>query len=118
MELITKRTKIRDVPGRYRRMYWREDHGWQEVRKGRGLPVMSSELVYDRLKHLDVETCSEEDIAGIIGNDSWTMIRCDECGRSVERAVVFGSGREGCSLVCHDCIAKAVGLLEGNDERG
>jgi len=59
--------------------------------------------VYENLRMAE----TRDDIDGIIGNTSWTMITCDECGESVREAVVLYK-----ETYCYACLKEAVKLLE------
>jgi hypothetical protein len=43
--------------------------------------------VWEKLRALDLERATPDDIEQIIGNDSWTQVICDVCSCEVELAV-------------------------------
>jgi len=115
MELITKRSLIKSTPERWKMQYERE------IKSGNSLTVRagskSRKETYDLLCKLDLDKCSESDIRDIIGNDSWTSLRCDECGLDSDICVAIGSGAGGeysPEEICFKCIIKAVRLCEDN----
>lgn len=59
---------------------------------------------------------SPAEVATVIGNDSWTEIRCDGCGESVGRAVEVGDERDyesATAVLCVACVREAAALVEG-----
>lgn len=89
--------------------------------------------IYGQLLKLDGNLASKEDVASIIGNDSWTRVYCRECDRDVLEVVILerpspikyyvslgqeddedsqedddGNGR---FPVCLRCLANAISLL-------
>jgi hypothetical protein len=105
----TLRDEIRSVPDRWREQYYvRHGRSWSDTLSG------SSKSVWKRLKALDLETASPEDVEKIIGNRSWTTLECDQCGREVDAVVEVGQsqGRDSRTAdICADCIRKAADLF-------
>ena len=103
MELITERTKVHSVLQRWRRQY------------PVGRCAKDKQLIGDRLALLDLETATAQDVAAIIGNDSWCgPEECNECGQKVPVAVQLGEEpnyESRTAVVCADCLQKACGLL-------
>ena len=100
-ELITERDQIRTVADRwgeqYGKPYWKSDERKQEI--GR------------RLAALDKEKCSAADVAAIIGNDSWSLLQCDNCEAEVTAVVRVGDEPDYDSrtvTLCKSCAVKAV----------
>ena len=114
MILLTTRTKIRSVADRGKEQYCRGDR-WCEAWRGR----KPADVIYKRLAALDVETATAADVEEIIGNDSWTVIDCDECGERVPAVVRVGydpdyeSSMNSTALVCADCLRRALSMIEG-----
>lgn len=109
MELITKRQLINSVAARWKRQYFHGPKGWAITAGGK------SDDRYKRLKDLP-QDATEDQVMGIIGNDSWTRIVCDECERSVDSAVQLGEPPDyesATAVVCLDCLKAAAALLEG-----
>jgi hypothetical protein len=104
--LLTVRQCIRTVAERWRYQY----PGPQNVQGTRG-------DTWRALQALDVETATAEDVAQIIGNDSWTSIKCNACGRDdCEMAVEVGELPDYETMtatLCAGCLRDALDLLPG-----
>ena len=101
MKLLTQRDRIRRVVA-----------GWSEGQFGGD----RHEVVLARLSALDLETVDAETINEIIGNDSWTMQDCNDCGSHVADAVIVGAEMDYDSptaVLCRSCAEKAAGLFSG-----
>ena len=93
MEIITKRSLILDVADRWKSQYPDGKDG-----------------IYEKLMDLKI-SATEDDVALIIGNSSWTEINCDECGRSVDAAAQVGQEPDyesRTAIVCFPCLEIAV----------
>lgn len=100
MLLITQRMKIRGVAEAWRRQYGNAGGLHPGVR--------------ERLDALDKENATATDVSAIIGNSSWTDIRCNECGTYVERAVQVGEPPDwesATALICERCARSALTLI-------
>ncbi len=66
------------------------------------------------LAALDTATCAYEDIDRIIGNDSWTAHKCEECNQNHELLVVFNHeySDERTVLLCKSCMRAATAALD------
>ena len=56
-------------------------------------------------------------IAEIIGNDSWAVVECDQCGERVPAAVTVGQQPDyetSTATICEPCLRRALALLEGH----
>ena len=69
-----------------------------------------------RLQSLKGTDYTEKQVNEIIGNASWTSLRCDECEKQVDAVVLFGDPEypqikvcEGCLLICADKLAALKG---------
>lgn len=97
-QLLTIRSQIRIVAQRWRHQYPHEK-----------LDIAAA------LEALDVETATPDDVAAIIGNRSWTDLRCDECGQHERDAVVqLGETPDyesNTASVCAPCLLAALELL-------
>lgn len=89
--LRTTREQIRTVAERWRAQYMIPRNGWSSA------GGIDKEEVYDRLRALDVEACSEEDVTRAIWPQptyntkpysGWTSFTCDACGRENLSAAV------------------------------
>ena len=59
------------------------------------------------------DTASVADVTAIIGNDSWTSLKCDECGKYVDAVVQVGEEPDYESYsakLCKPCVYKALTL--------
>lgn len=67
--------------------------------------------VWSRLKALP-ENATAAQVKAIIGNDSWTTIVCNECGKHVEMAIVLNESEDYHTFtVCAGCLDLAQILL-------
>lgn len=72
------------------------------------------EEVYIKLSVLDRESASPKDISGVIGNDSWTRMSCDECKREVDWLIQVGEKRDyesRTACLCKQCVAKVCAAI-------
>lgn len=53
---------------------------------------------------------TEENIAEVIGNKSWTQLECSECGED-SNSVITMSVEEYGMYLCKSCLRKALELL-------
>lgn len=86
---------------------WREQYGtgtgWEKDE--------SKQLIQAELDALRVSEMTEGRIAEIIGNESWTRLECDNCGRDVDEIVSLGK-RHGFVNICERCVMGAVDDFE------
>lgn len=103
MFVITKRELIDSIAERW--------ESW--CLRHRVLQMEDKAYKYRLLKALPA-TATEDDIAKIIGNESWTRLVCDECGRKVDALVTIGQAPaidSATANVCVDCLKAAVALV-------
>lgn len=71
----------------------------------------------ERLKELDLQTATADDVAAIIGNTSWVRPNsCDECDKETWDIVRLGEEpyyNSSTAHICLDCLQQAVKLAEG-----
>ena len=110
MELITIRSQILSVRKRWYKRYSKliRQQDWDtesDYRKA---------MIYRELKKINLNMASAEDVAGIIGNDSWACAQtCDICHDSFDEVVIFCKDNDGVDMyTCEDCIYKAHRLFE------
>ena len=105
MKFITIRDLIRSVARRWYGTYHPErTERWS-------LLGIEPEKKYESLSAMDVETATAEDVADIVGNDSWTNLQCDECGESVTMVVQLGQEPDyesNTANVCIRCLGEVV----------
>jgi hypothetical protein len=98
MQLHTTRSQIRGVA-----KAWREQYGTDKA---------------DIAKRLDAlgPDASAKEVENIIGNNTWTELNCDECGRDMSAVVRIGDPsdddyeRRDVDL-CEECLRKALDLI-------
>lgn len=110
MEVITKRAVIRGVRARHASMYERDPDdrviGFGDKRR----PLGETRAA---LAALDLETATEAEVVAIL-NESWTSLKCDQCGEDQDAVVRMGDfdGYESRWLdVCERCLTKARTLF-------
>lgn len=100
MKLITLRGLIATVHDRWGSQY----------PSGRSA---DKDAIAEQLRNLPRDATPEQ-VAAIIGNASWTRIRCDECGADgLERAVELGEEPDyenNTARVCVPCLQAAVAM--------
>lgn len=117
MKIVYTRSKIREVADRWKKQYFRTNKQgnsyWEMIaqyvfdEKGkRSVEASSSLIIYEQLLLLDPETATKSDVERIIGNNSWTQIRCDICEKNVTKAVIFCK-----DCVCSKCLERASEML-------
>lgn len=114
MKLITQREIIRIVAKRWREQYepFKEDRPLFSVRNGYQSSKTKREVA-DELDALDKETASPTDVAAIIGNESWTRMKCHECGNETDTLIQVGQEPDYESHtadLCMGCVRKAFDL--------
>ena len=105
MNIITKRDRIRTVAKRWSKQYGIGTH-WEAD------PVKQG--ISQSLEMLDKETCSADDVAKIIGNNSWTRMRCDECKEDTTWIIQLGEMlryENNTANICRACFDKAITLV-------
>ena len=103
MVKITLRDIIRQVPERWRRQYFK-DSDWIST-------THNPRETYNKLKALDLEVATPSDIKHIIGNDSWTRLKCHECGDPKTSVVELGEPPDyesHTARICESCLVKAM----------
>jgi len=109
MHIITRRDKIKGAPAAYQQQY----STMLQRQRMHGAGTFQQAL--DKLNALDTNTCTAKDIADIIGNDSWTDLKCDECNTKVDTVVQLGQDEDYDSrtaYVCQECLYDALSKLE------
>ena len=67
--------------------------------------------VYENLVSLG-ETPIPSQINEVIGNNSWTMLKCSVCNKEVDTVVVF-SIDDSSFYLCKKCLNKSTRLIKG-----
>ena len=105
IETVTTRSLILQVADLWHEQYQRMPHDSEKAAIGR------------RLRAIDSQIATAEEVAAIIGNTTWTDILCNICGANVTEAVMLGEPpREESAtiLICGPCLRKASSLLPEN----
>ena len=100
MELITKKDMIDNIVERWTGQY----------------PYPYKKDITEKLKQLSNPT--EDSIAEVIGNRSWTSNKCTECGEEHETLVQLGEELDYDSStvhVCIYCLEKAIDVIKGSE---
>lgn len=103
-KLITRRDVIRGIAKR-----WHEQYGDNPERHG---PDKTE--IYRGLLALDLETCSPADVEAVIGNATWTRLKCNGCGRDVDAVVQVGDEPDyesSTADLCRSCAEAAAGAF-------
>ena len=103
MRKITKNSRANEVLAGWKRQYgegtyWQEDEEKQDI--------------LDKLENLGVNPFPD-DVDSVIGNDSWTRTKCDECNASNVDVIQIGQDPDyesSTAEICKDCLAKALDL--------
>ncbi len=102
MELITKKSILADLPERWK-MQYRTNY-----------QLFDGKWTFDIIKQLEAEQdLTEERAKEILGNDSWTRNKCDECDKDVYATVQLGQEPDyesATANICLDCLNKAIAL--------
>ena len=93
MEILTKADVIKGVPANWKRQYPNGKEG-----------------IYEKL--MAAKPLTKEKVDTIIGNESWTMLICDECGRDVKLVVFLGKNNDHDTAICERCLNKAIRVIE------
>jgi len=109
MHLITQRDIIRQIASKWSAQYapfqdysprWRREG---EIKLG----------VFMELTELDKETATKEDVDKIIGNESWTRIKCDQCKKEVTAVLQVGeplSYESATANLCQKCVEQVSAI--------
>ena len=95
------------VAARWRRQY-------ADYWKGQGHLKMDPRVIYDRLVALG-DTATKDQVVNIIGNESWTSVRCNSCAGYFERVVGLSQTGLGTDFeICLECLRQAIRAIEGD----
>jgi len=115
MKTITQRQLIQNVANKWRDQYepFKSDSPIFSERAGIKT-YKTKKQIADELDALDKETATAQDVAAIIGNESWTRLKCDECGNEPEIVVQVGQEPDyesHTASLCVPCLKAAAGLV-------
>ena len=107
--VTTARERILSICDRWQARYRHPDGTWQS-----GLGDWAE--VYERLRALDLRTCSVEEVEAIVGGTKWTRWLCDGCGALATAVVQVGEAPDyesSTASICLACVEAArAALLE------
>lgn len=72
-----------------------------------------------QLRALDLGTCTVEDVARIIGNDTWTRQVCNACDKVTDVTITVGQepGWDSCTAqLCPRCVGEADELVDYDND--
>ena len=104
--IVTERELIKSVVSRWDKQYGSKRWGDDKL------------LILERLRQLDLDTASADEINSIIGNSSWTTERCSQCGGYNLPVVVVGEVPDyesSTATLCRQCFDKAAACWNGDD---
>ncbi len=104
--VITERQLILGVAKRWREAYCYKG-SWQ-YGDGKG-------ETYKKILKMDLSLASAEDVAGVLGNGSWTRLECDECRmpQKIVRECGQPSDYESATAhLCESCLRGALAEIE------
>lgn len=105
MHQITARTQIRVVASRWRAQYSKTPYNTPDKM-----------AIAEKLDALDPETATAEQVAAIIGNDSWARDpKCHECQEIVPMVVQVGEPMDyesNTACLCGRCLKAAYNLAK------
>lgn len=87
---------------------WAATYGLGKYNRKPGYVVSWQSDIWSKL--CDLKSPMKSEIDSIIGNDSWTCVKCDECGSKVFAVAVFETSEFPLHL-CHDCLVDAANKL-------
>lgn len=99
--MVVEHASARGVAERWKYHYCDKAGAWK--------PLMgaSSSLIYDKLVALgDAPDIAE--VADVIGNKSWSYLRCTSCGAEVAHLVRFTESWDTEVRLCRTCISEAA----------
>jgi len=95
--VIDKRQQIKTIIERFERQY---HHSLNRPLADGKTPNQT----INELKQLDLNTATEQDIANVIGNKSWTRIPCNLCEKDVDFVIGLEALCDMPYWLCKDCI--------------
>ena len=90
---------------------------WHSQYKGWGGDKLA---ILHKLRKLNTDTATIEDVKSIIGNYSWVKKQeCDECGKLFDNVVAIGGVGNDCErnsiYLCRECLIAAVAVIDAGD---
>lgn len=111
MKLIRREDIVQSVPDRWKLQYFRRGAWISNLHN-------NAEEIYNKLVAARVEgKLTQSFINELIGNNSWTRCRCDNCNQDRRFLVHYGDEVDyeaQYQRLCLSCLKKGVALLEEN----
>lgn len=112
MRIIDERHQVKGIAARWKAQYIDQiGNNWAFSDGSKAVDI------YEQLLALNDDTATAQDVAAIIGNNSWAgPTACHECGQTVARTVEIGQPPDYDShtaQVCEACLRKALVLIAG-----
>lgn len=105
IEIKRRADVIKSAPDRWKAQYERHSGtNWEKHQK-----------ITHELQALNSTEFTAEDVNKIIGNESWTALRCDECGVNSEVLCSIGTDTEWggpAGFYCDRCLREALFQLD------
>ena len=98
--IFTRKHLVATVAERWAQQYSERGWGFVGMRGNR----RDSREIYERL----LAATTEEEITQIIGNPSWTSLKCSVCEEEQQVIVGFEDGDGDYTKVCNDCMEAAI----------
>ena len=114
MKRITERDRILTVAERWDAQYSINIEGMPPRPDNPLASGDTARQISERLHKLNLKKVKASTVNNVIGNDSWTRIKCEECEKDVEQAVVlYGSGSDSAIEICESCLNLAKRVIQG-----
>lgn len=110
VEYKTTGSVLRSVADRWKEQYCDHRGEWEVWYIHSGDKTDRASTYYE-LKECIANGGTAEDVATIIGNDSWTTLTCNLCHAKVDGLACFGEPYESYSEVCRSCLRVMHSLL-------
>lgn len=114
MIFTTQRNLIRVIAARWRNQYAPFTHDAPLFSERNGYRTgLTKKAISEKLDALDPETASVEDVANIIGNDSWTRLTCDQCGKDTDAVLNVGQEPDiesHTASLCKECFLSLAAM--------
>ena len=107
MRIYTLQDKINDVADAWKAQFYGYEFSGQWFPLADGRPT---ETIWELLKSAK----TAEQIEAIVGNKTWTTMKCEECGVEIKEAIRLGEGSaygSNAILICMNCFEKAEGVI-------
>lgn len=109
MKIRTERERIKEVVERYRPYPGKENEMWK-------VGMTRRELI-DKLKALDLNTATAEDIVAIVGHEGCVSFHCNECHAKSQEVVELQTGEGHLTMyLCRKCTEKAILMFKQHEE--